>query len=84
MDTIERRAFENYAGQLEVERVTVKSEQVASATSWQKFNLFLTHLNGGHVIEVSVPTVDPRYGTAHKTMYFNPNTFAFMGYGYRQ
>lgn len=84
MDATERSAFENYAGQLEVERVTKKSEQIASTTSWQKFNLFLTYLNGGHAVEVSVPNIDPRYGNTNKTMYFNPNTFVFMGYGYNQ
>ena len=84
MDDTERSAFQNHTGQLEVRLMKQKSERITSATRWQKFNLVLTRLNGEHTVEVIVPNLNPQYGNANKTMYFNPNTFAFIGYGYRQ
>lgn len=84
MEDTERSTFQKYTEQLEVRLVKQKPEKMGSPSSFQKFNLFLTQLNGGHSVEVTVPNLNPQYGNTNKKMYFNPNTFVFIGYGYRQ
>ncbi|CAM4104876.1 hypothetical protein [Saccharibacillus endophyticus] len=83
MEVEERKALDGYPGLLEVQVERVGPNSVASIGGWQTFHRWLCWTNGGYAVRVTYPDLNPRFGNENKSLYFNPNTRAWIGYGWR-
>ncbi|MEJ8302944.1 hypothetical protein [Saccharibacillus sacchari] len=83
MEVEEREALEAYPGLLEVQVQKVAPNGVVSPGGWQAFHRWLCRTNGGYAVRVTYPDLNPRFGNVDKSLYFNPNTRAWIGYEQR-
>jgi len=80
MEIEEREALDRYPGLLEVQVERVGPNSAASSGGWQTFHRWLCWTNGGYAVRVTYPNLNPRFGNENKSLYFNPNTRAWIGY----